>query len=243
MEDLAGAFPFEAGPRHVVEPVLRPADVRGGVRGRARGRDLPAREARADLVLRAFDAAVVHGVGDGAVERQHAPLRQCRGHLGAVEVGPVVALEEQRRAVEAERLAQHRRDLGVRRDAPGVEPEHQTEAEDYFNQLAAFDEHRRWDILTQAITSINNVLMQGDGGRFQKPLLTVEEAASMLSLSPKRFKNIICEERARLGRSPDFLCDANGRICCRVLRDELLEWARGRNRKSGRAASVRRRAV
>lgn len=125
----------------------------------------------------------------------------------------------------------------------GVETEHQTEAEDHFNHLTAFDEHRRWDMLTQAITSINNVLKQGDGGRFQKPLLTLEEAASMLSLSPKRFKNIICEERARLGRSPDFLCDANGRICCRVLRDELLEWARGRNRKTGRAVSVRRHAV
>lgn len=125
----------------------------------------------------------------------------------------------------------------------GVESEHRTEAADHFEHLAVFDEHRRWDILTQAINSINNLLKQGDATRFQKPLLTLEEAASMLSISPKRLNNIIGEERTRLGRSPDFLCDANGRIRCRVLRDELLEWAKGRNRKTGKLGSVRRRAV
>jgi hypothetical protein len=37
VEDLAGAFSVEAEPPHVVEPVLRPADVGGGVRGRCAG--------------------------------------------------------------------------------------------------------------------------------------------------------------------------------------------------------------
>lgn len=121
-----------------------------------------------------------------------------------------------------------------------VGPEHQVEAEIHFNRFAALDEQRRWDFLANAVCSIDRMLQQDDSGRFQKPLLTLDEAASMLSLSPKRFKNIICEERVRLGRSPDFLCDANGRICCRVLRDELLDWVKGRNRKSVKTGLNRR---
>jgi len=121
-----------------------------------------------------------------------------------------------------------------------IGPEHQVEAEEHLNRLVDLDGQSRWDFLTNAVGSITQLLQQGDGGRFQKPLLTMDEAASMLSLSPKRFKNIICEERARLGRSPDFLCDANGRICCRVLRDELLDWVKGRNRKTVKTGLNRR---
>ncbi len=48
MEDLAGTFFVEPGPPPVVEPILRSADVGGGVGRWARGRDLLASEARAD---------------------------------------------------------------------------------------------------------------------------------------------------------------------------------------------------
>ena len=71
VEDLVGTFSVEARPPHGVEPVLLPADVGGGMGGRAQGRDRLACEARADLVLRPFNAVVEHGVGNGAVERQH----------------------------------------------------------------------------------------------------------------------------------------------------------------------------
>ncbi len=78
-----------------------------------------------------------------------------------------------------------------------------------------------------------------DTGLFQKPLLTCHEAAAFLSLSEKRFENIICEERARLGRSPDFIVDAGGRIQRRVLRDELLVWAKGRSKRARRTSIAR----
>lgn len=114
--------------------------------------------------------------------------------------------------------------------------------EAHLNNLADLDEHNRWAYITGEVATIRQLLQEGEAGRFQKPLLTIEDAAAMLSLSPKRFENIICEERAKLGRTPDFIVDADGRIQRRVLRDELLAWARGRRRASGRrhGASVRK---
>ena len=77
-----------------------------------------------------------------------------------------------------------------------------------------------------------------------KPILTPDEAAALLSVSPKRFANIIYEERKRLGgKLPDFVCDADGVLSRRILRDPLMEWVRrpgrgrrSRARRSGRAA-------
>lgn len=78
-----------------------------------------------------------------------------------------------------------------------------------------------------------------------KPILTPDEAAELLSVSPKRFSNIIYEERKRLdGKLPDFVCDADGVLSRRILRDPLMEWVRrpgrrgrrSRARRSGRAA-------
>lgn len=123
------------------------------------------------------------------------------------------------------------------RDADVVDPQFQTEVEQNQNRLADQDENRRWRFLQGAVIGITNMLRDAD--RFQKPLLTIDDAAAMLSLSPKRLENIICLERKRLGRSPDFLCDGGGRIQRRVLRDELLSWARrrGKNDRRRRMAS------
>ncbi len=63
-----------------------------------------------------------------------------------------------------------------------------------------------------------------------KPILSVKEAAVLLSVSPKRMSNIISQERQRLGRMPDFVCDAGGVLSNRILRDQLLDWARNRAR-------------
>ena len=64
-----------------------------------------------------------------------------------------------------------------------------------------------------------------------KPILTVKEAAEMLSISPKRLKNIIYQEKTRLGNLPDFVCDASGILGRRILRDPLLDWVKRRRRK------------
>ena len=68
-----------------------------------------------------------------------------------------------------------------------------------------------------------------------KPILSVAEAADFLSVSPRRFANIIASEKRRLGRVPDFICDAGGVLSMRVLRDPLLDWAKRTRRKSNRS--------
>ena len=112
--------------------------------------------------------------------------------------------------------------------------EHQVEAEEHLNRLADRDDEKRLSFMEGAVVTITKLLSDADLGRFQKPLLTIEEAASMLSLSRKRFDNIICQERSRLGRSPDFIVDAGGRISRRVLRDELITWAKRRGKNDRR---------
>ena len=69
---------------------------------------------------------------------------------------------------------------------------------------------------------------------YGKPILTIDEAAKLLGMSRKRLANLIAAEKGRHGRLPDFMCDAGGRMPRRVLRDELLEWAKGKARKRGR---------
>jgi hypothetical protein len=115
-----------------------------------------------------------------------------------------------------------------------IEPQDQTAVDDHLNHLLEQDERNKWEFLEGAVVKITRLLSEVDLGRFQKPLLTIEEASSLLSLSRKRFENIICQERARLGRSPDFIVDAGGRMSRRVLRDELIAWARRRGKNDRR---------
>ena len=75
-----------------------------------------------------------------------------------------------------------------------------------------------------------------------KPLLRVSEAASVLGVSTKRLTNILYEEKARLGRFPDFVCDAGGTIQRRIITEELLKWARRSKRRTGRPFKNERRS-
>lgn len=115
--------------------------------------------------------------------------------------------------------------------------EFQTEGEEHLNRIADQDERQRWEFLEGAVINITNLLRQAD--RFQRPLLTMEDAAAMLSLTRKRLDNIIIEERARIGRTPDFVVNADGRIQRRILRDELLDWAKGRRKRGAPPRSGR----
>ena len=112
--------------------------------------------------------------------------------------------------------------------------EHQVEAEEHLNHLADRDDEKRLSYMEGAVVKITQLLTEADLGRYQKPLLTIEEAASLLSVSRKRLENIICQERAQLGRSPDFIVDAGGRISRRVLKDELIAWAKRRGKNDRR---------
>lgn len=94
----------------------------------------------------------------------------------------------------------------------------------------------RFVALENAITSITTLLRESD--RFQKPLLTMDEAAALLTVSVKRLTNIMYQERARLGRFPDWIVDGGGTIQRRVVRDGLLSWAKRRGKNV-----VRRRMV
>ena len=86
-----------------------------------------------------------------------------------------------------------------------VPVEFHLEAQDQLNRIADQDEGRRWDFLQGAVVSITRMLQEAD--RFQKPLMTMDEAAELLSISQKRFTNIVYLERARLGRFPDWIVD------------------------------------
>ena len=109
--------------------------------------------------------------------------------------------------------------------------EFQTEAEVYLNDLAGREAKDRSDYLLRAA---ERILKEDSSGRFNKPILTFEEAADLLSLSHKRFKNLVSEEQVRIGRVPDFVINADGKIQRRILRDKLLEWVKGRNQKKHR---------
>jgi hypothetical protein len=82
-----------------------------------------------------------------------------------------------------------------------------------------------------------------EGVAFQKPILTLDEASRMLGVSRKRMENIIHEENARLGRMPDFVCDARGTIRRHVLRDEFIEWAKARRPRRGRPSKTERKPL
>ena len=73
-----------------------------------------------------------------------------------------------------------------------------------------------------------------DGRAGSKPILTMDEAAGMMGVSRKRIANLVSEEKARLGRLPGFVCDAQGRMRRRLIRDEFLEWVKARRTRRGR---------
>lgn len=66
------------------------------------------------------------------------------------------------------------------------------------------------------------------------PILTVEEAAALLALSPKRLLNIISKIKGETGKLPDFVCDGAGNLAHRIDREKLLEWVRKRKPRRGR---------
>lgn len=66
------------------------------------------------------------------------------------------------------------------------------------------------------------------------PILTVEEAAALLALSPKRLLNIISKIKGETGMLPDFVCDGVGNLAHRIDRERLLEWVRQRKPRRGR---------
>lgn len=70
------------------------------------------------------------------------------------------------------------------------------------------------------------------------PILTIREAAGMLGVSTKRLQNIIAEEKGRLGRLPDFVCDAGGKMRRRIVRDQLIEWLKSRKVRRGRPSKT-----
>ena len=45
-----------------------------------------------------------------------------------------------------------------------------------------------------------------------KPFLTMKEAAYLIDVKEKTLRNIISDEKRRLGRLPDFVCNASGKI-------------------------------
>lgn len=88
------------------------------------------------------------------------------------------------------------------------------------------------------VTIMSMTLVPAYGGDqtpdYRKPILTVDEAAKLLGMSRKRLEDIIYEEKTRLGRLPDFVCDAGGKIQRRILTDGLMEWVKSRRAKRGR---------
>jgi hypothetical protein len=74
-----------------------------------------------------------------------------------------------------------------------------------------------------------------------KAIMTISEAARLLGVSKKRMEGIIYQEKGRLGRLPDFVGDAGGKIQRRVLADELMEWVKSRRIKRGRPSKSQAR--
>ena len=60
-------------------------------------------------------------------------------------------------------------------------------------------------------------------------------------MSKKRLENLIADEKGRLGRRPDFVCDAGGRMQRRILRDAFIEWIKARRSKRGRPPKTQQR--
>ena len=99
-------------------------------------------------------------------------------------------------------------------------------------RLSEFTDSLQFDVAMVVDKVVKHRLAQDS--RYMKPVMPISEAAELLGLSAKRFTNIVYEEKKRLGRLPDFICDANGTMQRRVIKDELLKWAKKRKRRPGR---------
>lgn len=117
-----------------------------------------------------------------------------------------------------------------------VGPEHQVEVEEHFNRLSDLHKEEKWDYVVKSLDTLTRLLMEHDESSFQKPILTMADAADFLDVSKKRFDNIICIERKKQGKTPDFIID-NG-IFRRVLKDKLIDWACKSRNKAGRRKSA-----
>jgi hypothetical protein len=115
-----------------------------------------------------------------------------------------------------------------------VEPEHQVEAEEHFNVFSRQTDDDRWHYLLTCLETLTRSVKENES--FQKSVLTMDEAADFLHVSPKRFANIICLERKRQGKTPDFIAD-NG-VMRRVVRDKLFDWVCNARKRTGRRKAV-----
>lgn len=69
---------------------------------------------------------------------------------------------------------------------------------------------------------------------YEKPILTLTEAAAYIGVGVSRFRNIMYEYHRTHRKYPDFICNARGAISYRVDRAKLTEWVFQTKRKPGR---------
>lgn|GEM_PF-3330200 len=69
---------------------------------------------------------------------------------------------------------------------------------------------------------------------YEKPILTLPEAAAYIGVGVSRFRSIMYEYHKTHKKYPDFVCNARGAISYRVDRAKLMEWAQQTKRKPGR---------
>lgn len=103
--------------------------------------------------------------------------------------------------------------------------------QDTLYQLAKTDEEQR-----RLLADIADHLRQG--GKFAKPVLTIQEAAEMLGYTPKALQNRISAEKRRLGRLPEFVVDAGGKTKRLIKRDPFVLWLTERRRGRGRPSKA-----
>ena len=113
-------------------------------------------------------------------------------------------------------------------------PEIQGDAETHWNASVRLNEQQMQELERTHIQATKEVMRQVLV--FSKPILMMAEAAELLGVSLKRLNNILYEEKARLGRLPDFVCDAGGILSRRVIKDELIEWIKRTRKPRGRPA-------
>lgn len=69
---------------------------------------------------------------------------------------------------------------------------------------------------------------------YEKPILTLTEAAAYIGVGVSRFRSIMYEYHKKHRKYPDFICNARGAISYRVDRVKLTEWVCQTKRKPGR---------
>jgi hypothetical protein len=69
---------------------------------------------------------------------------------------------------------------------------------------------------------------------YEKPILTLAEAAAYIGVGMSRFRSIVYEHKQKYKKLPDFVCNARGVMSYRVDRAKLMEWVCQTKRKPGR---------